>query len=102
MSTFLWQTYHRLITEVDTTSYRFLYDQLNLDNRITGIIGPRGVGKTTMLLQYIKNNLYEQGGIFYFSADNTYFNEISILAFVDQLYQTQNIHILIQISTREK
>jgi hypothetical protein len=93
MNTFLWQTYHRLIAETTITTRRFLYDQLNLDHRLTGIIGSRGVGKTTLLLQYIKNNLYQNEGVFYFSADNTYFNEVSLVAFVNQLYQEQNIHI---------
>lgn len=52
------------------------------------------MGKTTLLLQYIKNNLYESGEAFYFSADNTYFNEISILEFVDELYQKKGINII--------
>ncbi len=93
MNDLLWQTYHRLIAETNVAQQRFLYHQLNLKHRLTGIVGPRGVGKTTMMLQYIKNELYAQSNVFYFSADNTYFNEISILEFVNELYLEKNIHI---------
>ncbi|MFN7096957.1 MAG: ATP-binding protein [Gammaproteobacteria bacterium] len=91
MNDFLWQTYHRLIAETELTNHRFLYDQLNLEHRLTGIIGARGVGKTTLLLQYIKEKLYTQGNAFYFSADSIYFNSITMLEYVDQLYRTQHI-----------
>ena len=32
---------------------RYLYEQINWDNRLIVIKGAKGVGKTTMLLQYI-------------------------------------------------
>ena len=41
--------------------------------------GARGVGKTTLLLQYLKQNFYTNNQAFYFSADNIYFNEHSQL-----------------------
>lgn len=91
MSDFLWQSYNRLINELEITSHRYLYQQFQLDSRLVGIIGPRGVGKTTLLLQYIKNNLYDEGATFYFSADNTYFEDVSLLEFVDELYQQKDI-----------
>lgn len=93
MSSFLWQTYHRLINELSVPIRRFLYNELAITDRLTGIIGPRGVGKTTLLLQFLKDNYYAEGNAFYFSADNTYFNETSILEFVDTLYQQQNIRV---------
>ena len=36
---------------------RYLYAEMAWGDRMVGIVGPRGVGKTTMLLQYIKENL---------------------------------------------
>lgn len=48
-----------------------------------GLVGPRGVGKTTMFLQYIK----EHQGIrkmFYVSADHVYFSSHSLLDLVDE------------------
>lgn len=93
MNDFLWQTYHRLIADSTWPHHRFLYDQLDLTHPLTGIIGQRGVGKTTLLLQYIKEKLYAEGKSFYFSADNIYFNSTSILEYVDTLYHKQAISI---------
>jgi predicted AAA+ superfamily ATPase len=36
---------------------RYLYSEITWSDRMLGIVGPRGVGKTTMILQYIKENL---------------------------------------------
>lgn len=91
MNTFLWQTYHRLVSNLEHHIPRFLYESISLENRLTGIVGPRGVGKTTMMLQIIKNNLYSKNNTFYFSADNTFFNETSIIEYVDSLYQKEGI-----------
>jgi predicted AAA+ superfamily ATPase len=33
---------------------RYLFDEVNFDNRLIGIVGARGVGKTTFLLQHLK------------------------------------------------
>ncbi len=93
MIDFLKSTYHRLINELNIKTYRYLYSQFHIKNRLTGIIGARGVGKTTMILQYIKEHLYEKGETFYFSADHIYFNKTSILEFVEDLYQTNGISI---------
>lgn len=33
---------------------RYKYDEINWNGRLVGIVGPRGVGKSTMILQRIK------------------------------------------------
>jgi len=49
----IYKTYARLLTGTDLRFTRYLYDQINWDNRLIVIKGARGVGKTTMLLQHI-------------------------------------------------
>jgi predicted AAA+ superfamily ATPase len=93
MLDFLKATYQRLISELDIKTHRYLYDEFHIKNRLTGIIGPRGVGKTTLILQYIKEHLYNNKQVFYFSADNIYFNKVSILEFVENLYHSEGIVI---------
>lgn len=93
MIEFLNETAERLISSVQTETYRYLYPHFEINNRITGLIGPRGVGKTTLLLQYIKNHLYSTKKVFYFSADNIYFNSNSLLEFVSQLFREKGIDI---------
>jgi predicted AAA+ superfamily ATPase len=62
-----------MISRTDTTFVRYLYDKINWDNRLIGIKGARGIGKTTMLLQRIKclqdlpHSLYVTGDHFYFA-----------------------------------
>ena len=57
MFRFIAATFDRLIENVSMQHTRYLYPMFSLRNRLTGLVGPRGVGKTTLLLQYIKNLL---------------------------------------------
>ncbi len=93
MIEFLKESYQRVISEVQTSTYRYLYPEFTISNRLTGLIGPRGVGKTTLMLQYIKNHLYQNKKTFYFSADQLYFNSNSLLELVDKLYREEGIEI---------
>ena len=77
MNAYITETYHRLIEELELKNHRYLYQAFALRDRLTGLIGPRGVGKTTLLLQYIKEHLYSEGKAFYFSADMVYFDSLS-------------------------
>lgn len=52
-------------------------DTLISQNRLVGIIGQRGVGKTTLLLQYLKQH-YKATEYLYFSADDVYVINSSI------------------------
>ena len=94
MHRFILETYRRLIEELSLTKTRFLYPLFHIRNRLTGLIGPRGVGKTTLMLQYIKKELYKEGKCFYFTADNIYFQEITLLEFVSNLYQNEGYRII--------
>lgn len=53
----LYQKFETLLQNTPTDFKRYLYDKVLWDSRMIGIIGARGVGKTTMILQHIKENL---------------------------------------------
>lgn len=89
MFRFITETFHRLIDELSCSHTRYLYPEFQLRNRLTGLVGPRGVGKTTLLLQYIKNNLVKDKNAFYFSADSIYFQSSNLLQFISDLYQKE-------------
>ncbi|MFN3234609.1 MAG: ATP-binding protein [Gammaproteobacteria bacterium] len=91
---FLYKNYTRLVEGVKVTHHRYLYHTFSLEQRMTGIIGPRGVGKTTMMLQYIKEHLYEDGKAFYFSADHVYFDRLKLLELVDYLHTEEDIEYI--------
>ena len=48
---------------------RYLHKKVNFSQKLIGIIGARGSGKTTFLLQYLKNNPLPISKKLYFSAD---------------------------------
>lgn len=93
MSDSLHLMFKRLLDDVSTKHYRFLYEEFNLDNRLTGLIGARGVGKTTLMLQYIKNHFANDDyqTVFYFSADHIHFNSATIFDYVENLYLHEGI-----------
>jgi uncharacterized protein len=53
----LFQYSNQLISQVNTGFKRYMHNEINWQNRLIGLIGPRGVGKTTLVLQYINQNL---------------------------------------------
>ena len=52
--------FNKLLQGVNTDFHRYLYGKINWNNRLIGITGPRGVGKTTMILQNVKENLLQK------------------------------------------
>ncbi len=72
-----------LLTFTTSTFHRYMYDRVSWDARMFGLVGPRGVGKTTMLLQYIKEHR-SQRKMLYVSADNTYFTTHSLIETIHQ------------------
>src|SRR3990167_2462656 len=84
-------TFLRLLDDVVVETKRFLFADFNINQRLTGLIGPRGVGKTTLLLQYIKANFTNLNNVLYFSADHIYFSDHTLLEFIDHLYRIDGI-----------
>ena len=68
----LYQKFETLLQSTTTDFKRYLYDKVSWESRMIGIIGARGVGKTTMILQHIKENLDSKKAL-YVSADDMYF-----------------------------
>ena len=83
--------YQRIIENVPTKHYRYLYKNFSTSDRLTGLIGARGVGKTTLILQFIKNNFPNLSDAFYVSADHIYFQQSTLYEFIENLYLTENI-----------
>lgn len=70
--------YKKLLRETNTDFLRYLYDEIDWSGRIVGIRGPRGVGKTTLMLQHIKRNL-PPDEVLYVNADDIYFSSHRLL-----------------------
>ncbi len=68
----LFEYMERQLASVTTGFRRYLYPSINWDNRMLGLVGPRGVGKTTLFLQRI-NETRGANRSLYVSADHMYF-----------------------------
>lgn len=90
----LYQKFETLLQNTSTDFKRYLYDKVSWDSRMIGIIGPRGVGKTTMILQYIKENLDSKKSL-YVSADDMYFSENSLYALADNFHKSSGEYLFI-------
>jgi hypothetical protein len=67
------------LKSVETNFVRSTMGEINWNARLIGIKGARGVGKTTLLLQYIKLHLVsELDKVLYVSLDNMWFSENSL------------------------
>lgn len=72
---------NKQIRVIQAISLNFIRDRyvekLISPNRLVGLVGQRGVGKTTLLLQYLKMN-FKASEYLYFSADDIYIVNSSI------------------------
>jgi len=78
------QIHQRLLNEVVPEYYRQFYRDFSMDHRFIGVVGSRGVGKTTFLLQYLREHYGESEKGLYVSADHLYFTEHTLLETADQ------------------
>ncbi|MEE3448012.1 MAG: AAA family ATPase [Bacteroidales bacterium] len=82
----LFQIYTDILKRTDTTFVRYLHDKINWLSRLIVIVGARGVGKTTMLLQHIKISNATSKSL-YISADNTFFSAHSLYDTADKFHK---------------
>ncbi|MBT3423490.1 MAG: AAA family ATPase [Bacteroidetes bacterium] len=74
----------RLLGQVNFEYQRYLYNQINWNDRLVIIKGQRGVGKTTLLLQYIQNEIKGLTKTLYISLDDLYFSTNKLSNLVEQ------------------
>jgi uncharacterized protein len=98
----LFDQFQKLLREVDIGFFRYIYAEMNWKSRMIGLTGPRGVGKTTLVLQHIKKNMNPDETL-YVSAEDFYFadNKLIDLAgdfvkrggkylFIDEIHKYMN------------
>lgn len=90
----LYNTMRTLLSHTSLNFKRYKFKDLNPRNRMFGIVGPRGVGKTTMILQYIKE-LPDTPETLYVSADNMYFSSHTLLELADRFVKQNGRNLFI-------
>lgn len=90
----LFENFKRKLRDTPTDLIRYKYRQIAWQGHAFGLVGPRGVGKSTMLLQYIKM----QHGLkdtLYVSADSLYFASHTLVDLADHFYKMGGKHLFI-------
>ena len=83
--------YRRLLLNTNYSTHRYLFKSFNTKSRLTGLVGPRGTGKTTLLLQYINERIDNKSQCIYLSLDNIYFTQVKLIDLIDDLYEIEGI-----------
>ena len=78
----LFEQFLKLLSEADTSFIRYIYAEINWGSRMIGLTGPRGVGKTTLVLQHIKKNL-NPAETLYVTAEDFYFADNRLIDLAD-------------------
>lgn len=71
-----------MLAETPTGFHRYLWDRIDWRDRLIGLKGPRGVGKTTLLLQYAKEQLDRKTTLLV-NADDLYFSSHTLVDLSD-------------------
>ena len=90
----LYEFFNRKLKSTPTDFLRYKYERIKWDGRAFGIVGPRGVGKSTMILQHIKLNL-DTADTLYVSADHIYFSEHSLVDLADYFVKMGGKHLFV-------
>ncbi|MFI3287053.1 MAG: AAA family ATPase [Rikenellaceae bacterium] len=90
----LQENFSKLIRGTDSGFYRYQYQEIDWDARMVGITGPRGVGKTTMLLQHIKEKL-NTATTLYVTAEDFFFADNRLIDLADKFVKMGGTHLFI-------
>ena len=90
----LFEYFKRKLSEIPIDLIRYKYGEIEWGGHALGLVGPRGVGKSTMLLQYIKMRLDVKDTL-YVSADHLYFSSHTLVDTADRFYKMGGKHLFI-------
>ena len=80
METF-YRTHSYLVEHTNAPVRRDLMDEIDCNDRLIGIKGTRGVGKTTFLLQYAKEKFGTDHSCLFINMNNFYFSKYTLVEF---------------------
>ena len=92
----LFEKYQQKLHYTSIDIVRSIMQDINWNSRLIGVKGARGIGKTTLLLQYIKIHLKdEQGKALYVSLDNIWFSNHSLIELVDYFVKREGKYLFL-------
>lgn len=89
------QRYKKFLEDTPLDFTRYIYSEINWKNRLILLKGPKGVGKTTMLLQHIKRTFEDPSKAFYASVDASWFTTHTIVDLAEYLVSHGVTHLFL-------
>lgn len=91
----LYQAFYKKIARVSTRFRRYIYTDINWNNYVIGIKGARGVGKSTLIQQHIKESFRNLENVLYVSLDNLWFTTHSLTDLVTYFVAHNGTHLFL-------
>lgn len=92
----LYAFHDNLLRNTKDTFFRYLLDKINWEQRMLAVKGPRGSGKTTLMLQYIRYRLDKpREQVLYVTADHYWFYTHNLVETADVFYKNGGRYLFI-------
>jgi len=90
------ETSDRLVEDVSSAFHRYLCGRIDWDEDLLCVKGPKGTGKTTLMLQHIKEVFGSASEkAVYFALDNVWFADHHPIAAIDYFYKNGYTHLFL-------
>ena len=87
--------YHNKLRKTNMDFISYLLTEIDWQDRMISLTGARGSGKTTMLLQHIRKNFFNNERCLYVSLDNLHFMQNTLLDLADDFVKNGGKYLFI-------
>jgi predicted AAA+ superfamily ATPase len=85
----------RLLKNFSIVYKRYLFKEIDFNDKMIAIYGARGVGKTTMLLEYLKELLSQNKKALYISLDYPFLSGMDLIEIVEEFVEDGGEYLLL-------
>ena len=85
----------RLLKTFKIEYRRYIFDDINFDDKMIAIFGARGVGKTTILFQYLLELQAKNKNVLYISLDYPFLSGVDLIDIVEEFVQSGGEYLLL-------
>lgn len=90
----LFEQFNKLLKGTNVEFVRYVHQKINWKSRMIGLTGPRGVGKTTLILQHIKQ-YHNTSDTLYVTAEDFYFAHNRLVDLAENFVKEGGKHLFI-------
>jgi len=85
----------RLVKNLTTNYKRYIFKEIDFDDKMIALFGARGVGKTTFLLQHLKELQSKNKNVLYISLDYPFFSGIDLIDLIEKFIEEGGEYLLL-------